>query len=147
MFVIGSNGEWHVQVRKYWQGVIWLRDHGSTLDVLVRSKTDVNGRLAWGSELLCSGVFVQHSFTECRQLLPFKATVLAWKVDCYNNPRVQRSLNTHDKLFVPHGHREVSVEGDPKVIGVVTLDRHNVFQKRSLMTEDLSQTSTSNELV
>lgn len=52
--------------------------------------------------------------------------------------RVQMNFNTHDELFVPHGHREVSVERYPKVVGVVTFICHNIFQKRGLVAEDLS---------
>lgn len=145
MFVIGPHGKWHVQVGEYWQGAVWLGNHGSTLDILVRPETDIDGRLARCSEQLCSRVLVKHSFAECSKFLPLKAAVLAWKVGCYNKLGVQQDLGTHDELFAPHGCGEVSVERDPEVLGIVTLLCHNVFQKRGLMTEDLSQSSASSE--
>jgi len=62
-----------------------------------------------------------------------------------SKPKTRRDLNTYNELFVPEGHGEVSVERDPEVLGVITFVHHNMFQKRSLMTEDLGQSSTSNE--
>ena len=59
--------------------------------------------------------------------------------------RPQRHLNTYNELFVPQGHREVSVEGDPEVFGIETFVHYDVFQECSLMTEDFRQPATSDK--
>jgi len=69
---------------------------------------------------------------------PTRSRGTVGQVRYYNKPRAQGGLNTYNELFVPQGHREVSIERDPEVLGIVTLVHHNVFQERSLMAEDLS---------
>lgn len=113
------------------------------MNVLIRSETNIDGGVTCSSEQLCSGVFVEHPFTECGKFFPLKATILVDRSDIKNKPRAQRGLNTYDELLVPQGHREVSIERNSEVLGVVALIHHNMFQERSLMAEDLSQSSAS----
>lgn len=39
-------------------------------------------------------------------------------------------------------HREVAIESDPEVVGIVTLIHNNMLQQGRLMPEDLGQTGT-----
>lgn len=145
MFVVGPHGERYVQIREYWQGTVGFRNNGSTLDVLIRSESDVDWRVARGSEQLRSRVFVEHPFTERGLFLPLETAVLVRNVRHHKKTGAHVDLNTYDELFVSESNREVSVERNPEILGVVTFVRHNVFQKYSLMAEDLSQPSTLSE--
>lgn len=114
------------------------------MDVLIRSKTDIDRRFARSSEQLCSRVLVEHPFTECAEFFPLEAAVLVGRLDIQQTWS-QRDLKTYNELFVPQGRREASVECDPEVFSIVTLVHHDVFQKCSLVTKNLGQSSTSSE--
>lgn len=82
-------------------------------------------------------MLVEHPFTECAKFLPLKATVLVGRSDVKKNLEPERNPSTYNELFVPQGNGEVSIESHPKVLSIITLIHHDVFQERCLMTEDL----------
>ena len=100
MFIVGSYSDRHVQVREYRQCAVRFRGHGCTLDVLICSKPNIDGRVACSPEQLCSRVFVEHPFAECAEFLPLKAAVLMGESDITANLGLEEiSIHTMNCLF------------------------------------------------
>ena len=130
MLVVCTYLRWYIRISENGQFAVWLGNDGGALDVLIASKSDVDGRITQGLQQLSAWMLVQHSFAECSKFLPFVATVLKQKD--VRPLHVQGCYESYHKLLVPDTDWEVAIECDTEVIRVVTLLCDDVFQQGCL---------------
>ena len=88
------------------------------------SKSDIYRRISGAFEQLCSRMLAEYSFAEGTVLFPFITSILE---KCVNIIKKNDNYIAHDKFLISDGRREISIEYNAKVIGIVSLFRDYVF--------------------